>query len=415
MRKRGRQNARCQPTQQDLRAKLTSKEVVVIKIVEVKSFFVGKYLYVRIETDKGIVGYGESGAWGFLEASAGVVDAFREYLIGKDPLRIEHHWQYLNNSFCFRGATIMGALGAIDIALWDIAGKYYGVPVYRLLGGGERCRDKVRTYYHIKAPSVEEQVQLIKEAKKKGFTAVGHINPFQDPPRDAVGKTISYAEKIGTAVENVARFREAAGNDMDLCLEIHRRLDLAEAVTLAKEIEVYRPLFYEDPIKPENLDSMGNLARQISLHIATGERLLNIQEFAMLFCRDAVRYARVSVCAVGGLTPAKKIAGMAEGFGVKIVPHNPGNLSPISTAATLQLCASIPNFGIMELPHDEDFEPKSEIVKRDYRLENGYLIIPETPGIGAVVREEVIGDPKYAHTLRSAKAIIMDDGSCTNR
>ncbi len=372
-------------------------------------------MYVRIETDNGIIGYGESGAWGFLEASAAVVDVFREYLIGKDPLRIEHHWQYLYQSFCFRGAAIMGALSAIDVALWDIAGKYYGVPVYRLLGGGERCRDKVRTYYHVKSPSVEEHVRLIKEAKEQGFTAVGHINPFLDPPRDAIGKSVSYAQKIGTAIENVARFREAAGNEVDLCLEIHRRLDLAEAVTLAKGIEAYHPLFYEDPIKPENLDSMGNLARQISLPIATGERLLNIQEFAMLFARDAMRYARVSVCAVGGLTPAKKIAAMAEGFGVKVAPHNPGNLSPISTAACLQLCAAIPNFGIMELPHDEYCSPKKEIVISDVRLEKGYLIIPETPGIGATINDDVIDNPQYAHTLRSAQAIIMDDGSCTNR
>lgn len=389
--------------------------MVFIKIIEVKSIFIGKYLYIRIETDNGIVGYGESGAWGFLEASASVVDAFKEYLIGKDPLRIEYHWQYLNHSFCFRGAAIMGALGAIDIALWDIAGKYYGVPVYRLLGGGERCRDKVRTYYHVKSPSLEEHVRLIKEAKEQGFTAVGHLNPFLDPPRDAIGKTVSYARKIGTAVKNVAHFREAAGEDMDLCLEIHRRLDLAEAVTLAKEIESYRPLFYEDPIKPENLDSMATLAQQISLSIATGERLLNIQEFAMLFSRNAVRYARVSVCAVGGLTPAKKIAAMAEAFGIKVVPHNPGNLSPLSTAACIQLCAAIPNFGIMELPHDENDSPKNEIVKSDVRLEKGYLLIPETSGIGASVREDVIGDPKYTHTLRSAKAIVMDDGSCTNR
>jgi len=132
---------------------------------------------------------------------------------------------------------------------------------------------------------------------------------------------------------------------------------------LAKGIEQYHPMFYEDPIMPENLDSMGNLARHISLPIATGERLLNAQEFAMLFARDAVRYARISVCAVGGLTPSKKIAGMAEAFGVKVVPHNPGNLSPISTAACLQLCAAVPNLAIMELPHDEHESPKKDIVK----------------------------------------------------
>ncbi len=377
--------------------------------------FVGKYLYVRVRTDNDIIGYGESGAWGFLEASAGAVQTFREYLIGKDPLQIEHHWQYLNQSFCFRGAAIQGALGAIDIALWDIAGKYYGVPVYQLLGGGGRCRDKVRVYHHVKSPSVEEHVALIGEAKRQGYTAVGHLNPFLDPPRDAIGKSVSYAQKIAEAVETVARCREAAGNEMDLCLEIHRRLDIAEAITLGRELEQFRPMFYEDPIKPENFDSMALVARQTSVPIATGERLLNIQEFAMLFTRDAVRYARVSVCAVGGLTPAKKIAAMAEAFGVKVVPHNPGNLSPISTAACLQLSAAIPNFAIMELPADEHRSPKKDIVRSEAIVENGYLRVPDKPGIGATLCEEAIGNPVLAHVLRSARAIMMEDGSCANR
>ena len=295
-----------------------------------KPLFVSKYLYVRIETDTGLVGFGESGAWGFLEASAEAVNTFRDYLVGKDPLRIEFHWQYLYQAFCFRGAAIMGALAAIDIALWDIAGKHYGVSVYRLLGGGDRCRDKLRAYLHVKSPTVEESQALIREAKSKGFTAVGHLNPFLDPPRDQIGCTRTFAGKIKQGAENVARFREAAGEDMDLCLELHRRLDLAEAEALAREIERYRPMFYEDPIKPDNLDSMGDLARRISLPIATGERLLNIQEFAMLIRRDALRYARVSVCAVGGLTPAKKISALAEGFGVKVVPHNPGKIGRAS-------------------------------------------------------------------------------------
>ncbi len=386
----------------------------VIKITAVKQFFIAKYLYVRIETDEGITGIGESGAWGFLEASAAAIDTFREYLIGKDPLQIEYHWQYLTHSFCFRGAAISGALGAIDIALWDIAGKFYGVPAYHLLGGG-RCRDKLRTYYHVKSPSVEEHVRLILEAKQKGYTAVGHLNPFLDPLRDEIGVSESYSKRMSRAIENVARFREAAGAEMDLCLELHRRLDLSQAVTLARGIEPYHPMFYEDPIMPENFDLMGNLARQISIPIATGERLLNIQEFAMLFARDALRYARISVCAVGGLTPAKKIASMAEAFGIKVVPHNPGNLSPVSTAASVQLSAAIPNFAIMELPHDEAVAPKKDIVQTSVQVEAGYMNIPDTPGIGVEINDQVIDNPEYAHSLRPAKAIVMDDGSCVNR
>ena len=166
---------------------------------------------------------------------------------------------------------------------------------------------------------------------------------------------------------------------------------------------------------PENIDSMGNLARQISIPIATGERLLNIQEFAMLFSRDAAKYARVSVCAVGGLTPAKKIASMAEGFGIKVVPHNPGNLSQVSTAACIQLSASIPNFSIMELPHDETQSPKKDILNTSYSVKDGYISIPDTPGLGVTLNPEVRDNPDFAHTLRGVKAIVMDDGSCTNR
>jgi galactonate dehydratase len=386
-----------------------------IIIVKVEPVFISKYLYVRIETDTGLVGYGESGSWGFLEASASIVTAFREYLIGQDPLKIEFHWQYLYNAFCFRGATIMGALGAIDIALWDIAGKFFRAPTYCLLGGGDKQRDKVRAYLHVKSPNVEESVRLIREAKAMGFTAVGHLNPFLDPARDSIGAVLPISKKILEAANNVAKFREAAGNDMDLCLEIHRRLDIPQAVMLAKEIEAYRPMFYEDPIKAENIDSMAILANKISLPIATGERLLNIQEFAMLFTRDATRYARVSVCAVGGLTPAKKIAALAEAFGVMVVPHNPGNLSPISTAACIQLCAAIPNLAIMELPADEESSIKRTIVQSAVRVEHGYMTIPESSGIGATLNEAVLNDPTYAHTQRCAKAIILDDGSCTNR
>jgi galactonate dehydratase len=335
--------------------------------------------------------------------------------MGKDPLKIEFHWNYLYNAFCFRGATIMGALGAVDIALWDIAGKYYGVPAYRLLGGGDRQRDKVRAYLHVKSPEVEESVRLIHEAKAMGFTAVGHLNPFLDPARDSVGTILPICKKILMAADNVAKFREAAGYDMDLCLEIHRRLDIPQAVMLAKEIEAYRPMFYEDPIKAENIDSMGILASKISLPIATGERLLNIQEFAMLFARDAARYARISVCAVGGLTPAKKIAALAEAFGVMVVPHNPGNLSPLSTAACIQLCASIPNLAIMELPSDDSSDAKRSIVRSMVGVDRGYLTIPEAPGIGAHVNEALKHDSAYAHAQRCAKAILLDDGSCTNR
>ena len=149
-----------------------------MKITEVKPIAMDRYLFVKISTDEGITGYGESGAWGFLEPSQSAIEKFGQYLIGKDPLLIEHHWQYMYRFSHFRGAAIMGAISALDIALWDIAGKHFGVPVYQLLGG--KTRDKARVYYHVFGSTRKELVDGVKAAKDEGFTAVGHLTPFLD-------------------------------------------------------------------------------------------------------------------------------------------------------------------------------------------------------------------------------------------
>ena len=151
-----------------------------MRITEVRVLPIDRYLFVQVCTDTGIVGLGESGAWGFLEASAQAIESFKRYLIGQDPLRIEHHWQYLYRCNHFRGAAIMGALSAVDIALWDIAGKHFDVPVYQLLGG--KCRDKARVYYHVFGQTKEQLVAGCVEAKRNGYTAVGHLTPFLDEP-----------------------------------------------------------------------------------------------------------------------------------------------------------------------------------------------------------------------------------------
>ena len=225
-----------------------------MKITNVEALPVDKYLFVRIHTDEGIVGVGESGAWGFLESSESAIKKFGQYLLGKDPLLIEHHWQFMYRSSHFRGAAIMGAISALDIAMWDIAGKFFNVPVYQLLGG--KTRDKARVYYHVFGDTREKLLDGIKSARAEGFTAVGHLTPFLDEDRDTpYFKT--HASKIKDAIEAVRLYREAAGTDVDLCIEIHRRLNPAEAIVLARGIEEFHPLFYEDPILPDNFDAMG--------------------------------------------------------------------------------------------------------------------------------------------------------------
>lgn len=379
-----------------------------MKITDIETLFLDRYLLIQVHTDEGIIGLGESGAWGYLEASAAAVETFKRYLIGQDPLRIEHHWQYLYRWTHFRGAAIMGALSAIDIALWDIAGKHFDVPCYQLFGG--KCRDKVRVYYHVFGKTREEQIQGCLEAKARGFTAIGHLNPLLDEGRD-VPYFKTHANKMEETIKTVAEYREALGNDVDLCIEIHRQLTPAEAIVLARGIEPYHPFFYEDPVLPDNFDAMALVAHNIHIPIATGERLHTIYEFEMLLRRGAVQYVRPDVCMVGGLSHAKKIAALAEAHHVGVVPHNP--LGPVSTAACVQLAACIPNFALQEYPLGEERPPKSEMVKKPLTLENGFLIVPDAPGIGIELTEDV--QERLPYKPRHVQTRLHVDGSVVDQ
>jgi galactonate dehydratase len=376
-----------------------------MRITRVECIPVDQYLFVQVHTDAGLVGLGEVGTWAFLEAAERVVAKFATYLVGQDPLRIEHHWQYMYRSTHFRGAAIMGALSAIDIALWDIAGKHFGVPVYALLGG--KTRHKARVYYHVLGQTVDSLVEGCRDARSRGFTAVGHLSPFADEPRE-VPYFKTHAMKMGQAVDAVRQFRDAVGDDVDLCIEIHRRLTPAEAIVLARGIEPFRPLFYEDPILPDNFDAMGLVAENIHIPIATGERLHTIFEFEMLLRRGAVQFVRPDVCMCGGITGAKKIAALAEANYVGVVPHNP--LGPVSTAACVQLAACIPNFTIQEYPLGEDRPPKSEIVRSVVPYDGqGSLIVPDAPGIGVELAPDAA--ERYPYKMRWLGTRLNADGS----
>ncbi|QLH82029.1 galactonate dehydratase [Halosimplex pelagicum] len=377
-----------------------------MEITEIETLLADKLLFVRVHTDEGIVGVGESGTWAYLETSAAAVETFAEYLVGKDPRRIEHHWQYMYRRFHFRGAALMGALSAIDLALWDIKGKYHGVPAYELLGGS--CRGKARVYATVKGDTTEKLLDRCTAAADAGFTAVGHLSPFLDESRDEPYFE-SHVEMIRTASDRVRQFRETVGDDVDLCIEIHRRLDPHEAVTLAREIEQYHPMFYEDPVRPDNIDAMAKVARKTELPIATGERLHTIHEFEMLLDRDAADYVRPDICMVGGLSQAKKIAGIAEANYVGVVPHNP--LGPISTAACLQLAACIPNFAIQEFPYrpERDAAPGEDLVVDPPTHRDGFIEIPDEPGLGVELDIDEVADRPFEG--REFKTRLHEDGS----
>jgi galactonate dehydratase len=262
-------------------------------------------------------------------------------------------------------------------------------------------------YYHVITDTIEGLVAGCVEARARGFTAVGHLSPFADEPRSQpYFKT--HAAKMGEAIDAVRQFRAAVGDDVDLCIEIHRRLTPAEAIVLARGIEPYHPLFYEDPILPDNFDAMGLVAENIHIPIATGERLHTIHEFEMLLRRGAVQFVRPDVCLCGGITGAKKVAALAEASYVGVVPHNP--LSPVSTAACVQLAACIPNFTIQEYPTGEDRPPKSEIVKTALTYDgHGSLVVPDVPGIGVELAPDAA--QRHPYRMRWLGTRLYDDGS----
>jgi len=355
-----------------------------MKITDVKLIYAKHYLFVHVYTDEGIVGLGEAGNWGYLDATAACIRKFTPYLIGKDPFRAEDLTQNFYRSVYFRGSVIMSAISAIDIALWDIKGKALGVPVYQLLGG--KTREKVRVYASpmSKATDPESLVRSYRELKEQGFTAAkifvnGPIKSMND------GRDEFFSGRIHDEVEKVRICREAVGDDFDFVLEAHRGMTVPEAITFAREVEKYRPMIFEDPITPDNIDAMAEVAQKTRIPIATGERYTNLREFGMLMERRAAQYIRPDVCAVGGISTAKKICAVAEAFDVQVIPHNP--LGPVSTAACLQLCASIPNLGIQELPGFCLNGAEDAMVKEPLRFENGCMLIPEAPGIGVELAE----------------------------
>jgi len=369
-----------------------------MKIEFIEPILAGSWLYVRIGTDTGLVGNGEGGLWTYPAAAKAVLDGITPYLLGKDPLAIEHHWQYVYRNNHFRGSAIHAALSAIDIALWDIAGKRFDVPVYQLLGGP--TRHKIRLYVHVAGDTPNELAAAAARAVADGFTAV-RFDPFL-----LGGWPISGASPlVSAAVDRVAAVREKVGPDVDIAIDVHNKLRPSDALEVGRALQPFRLLFMEDPIPPESPVSMGQLAQRMPVTIATGERLQTLEEFRDLMASGFVGYIRPDLC-LAGITQSKKIAALAEAWHVGVIPHN--WLSPISTAACLQLDAAIPNFVLQEYT-GEDTEPKSRLLTQPLRREGGYLRLPDRPGIGADLDQDYVRSLPF--TTPALDTPIRDDGS----
>lgn len=347
-----------------------------MKITEIRTFLVGRYLLVRVYTDAGIIGNGEAGLWAHQRPVETFIRDFAEYFIGQDPLRIEHHHQVVSRQYHFSGAAISAALSAIDIALWDILGKSVDLPVYQLLGG--KCRDEVRVYASVGGDSLEAVAESAKRAVDSGYTAV-RLYPFFPEFEKA-----SSSQVISDAARMAAVTRETTGDGVDLGIEIHRNLTPDEAITLASAIEPFRIQYFEDPLVPESTEALEYIAAHIDIPMALGERSYDLFQFVELINRKVASFVRADLTLAGGFTQLKKIAALAEAALVQIFPHLVG--SPVSGAAFAHLAAAIPNYALME--SQPSSELGSAIVDAPFVEKDGYREIPDRPGIGVEIDEE---------------------------
>jgi galactonate dehydratase len=376
-----------------------------MKITEIKTFPLWhgerNFFFVKVETDEGIYGVGEGGiTWKEL-AMEGAVKHLREALIGQDPTRIEHIWQTLYRGGFFPGGNVTtAAISAIDIALWDILGKSLNLPIYKLLGGA--VRDRVVCYPHLNGRSPEEMAQGAKRLVAEGWRFIRFGLPSQG---DLLEPTTSVREAIGF----FKSIREAVGDETEICIDVHTRLDPADTVYLCRALEEYRPYFVEDPLRAESPSSYHHVRRQTSAPLAVGEQFASKWEFRELIEEELIDYARTDLCIVGGITEARKIAGWCETHYINLAPHNP--LGPISTAACLHLDLASINFGVQELPRMPG-KVLGDVFPVQVEWRDGYLLPPTRPGLGVEFDEKAA----LAHPFRmgSAPQLRRLDGSFTN-
>ena len=372
-----------------------------MKIEAVESFLIDTAYVVRVRTDTGLTGIGQTACWGYPEAVEQIVDTFRGYLVGEDPFRIEHHWQVMYRLKPFRGSALSGAVSAVDIALWDIKGKHLQAPVWELMGGS--CRDKIRLHLLMGGGSTPEEVaEKARAAAEEGFTAV-KFDPLPTGYQD-----MAHARLMSTARDQLAAIREAVGDDVDIIVELHRKLTPMVAVALAEELVEFRPLFYEDPIQIDSIMSQGEIAQRITLPLANGERMHTIWEFRELLAHGGPQYVRPDLGLAGGLTHCKKIAAIAESYHSAVVTHN--YLGPILTAASVHLDTCIPNFVVQEYSKNDE-APEMRVYKSTLRREGGYMPVPEAPGLGVELDEALLAGAERQPKNIGGMPPLRQDGS----
>jgi galactonate dehydratase len=368
----------------------------MMKITKLETFFVKpRWLFLKVSTDEGIVGWGEPVVEGRSQTVAAAVHEIGRYLIGEDPRRIEHHWQAIYRGQFYRGGPVLcSALSGIEQALWDITGKWLGQPIWQLLGGA--TRDRIRMYGWVGGETYGDYIESAKVSVDAGFTALkiglpGSVNIVETPAN---------ADRI---VERFAALRESVGSEIDIGIDFHGRVSPAMAVRLARALEPYAPMFIEEPVLPENVDALVTVARSTTIPIATGERLFTKWGFREVLEKQAAAILQPDLSHAGGILECKKIAAMAECYYAAIAPHCP--LGPIALAACLQLDACIPNFLVQEhLTTGEGY------LKQPFVVQDGYIGVPQKPGLGIDMDEGLLQEQLYDGTWETPR-LWHPDGS----
>jgi galactonate dehydratase len=356
-----------------------------MKITDIKTFHANdgqrNSIFLEIETDEGITGVGEAYSIGPDRSVIAMIDEMKPWFVGQDPGRIEWLIRRAKNTMRFPlGQVAWSAISGIDLALWDIAGKAAGLPVYSLLGG--KTRDRVRVYHGIYGDSPEEVGEHAVRLMDEGYSA------FKTSPLPSNWREIPWRQTLREAEHRMSAIRDAIGDSPDLAVDVHVAIrETALSLELARVITPYRLMFIEEPARAEFIESSAALRREFRVALATGENLYGLHRYTELLNADAVDIIQPDLLCCGGLLEAKKIAAVAEAHYVTVAPHNP--LGLISTAAGVHHAASINNFAILEW-HGDHKKKKSEFINESWIPVNGYFELPTQPGLGMTLNHDAI-------------------------
>lgn len=350
----------------------------VHRIDKIDTFASGASVIVRVTTDTGLRGIGESTAFAFPLAVVAVVDAMRPSLIGADAFETTRIWTRAYRALGWRGITLGGAISAIDQALWDIRGRHYEEPVWQLLGG--KVRDAVRAMKVISTGTVDEVAQYARDAQEEGYTAIKVLLHQHDH------HMMSHARRISDLVDRMAAVREATGDEMDIGVELHRNMQPGNSVALIRELAPFRPLFVEDPIPPDSALSFGEVSTKSIVPMAAGERNTTIYEFREYVEKAGIAFIRPDIGIAGGFTHGMKICALAEAHHQGIIPHCVPS-GPVATMAHVHLGMAVPNWEVQEHV-DQSGEPHASMVDRLVPVRDGYLYPFDAPGLGMDLHDE---------------------------